>query len=209
MKASILKTFKSVKSFFPLVLILGCVHSLLGRPQAVWVLTWTPSPESDVAGYRVFLGESSSSYSRSVDVGFSNVMDLSSLVRDKTYFCAVLAYDKDGNESPLSDEVSFVLPSADSAQTLQAKLLPNFPNPFRDRTLFWAVQPDSGRVVLRINDVAGREVRTVYSGPLAPGVHGFVWDGLSDNGTPAASGIYFAVLSMEKWMVCRKMLLVR
>ncbi len=45
-------------------------------------------------------------------------------------------------------------------------------------------------VRVSIYDVAGREVRHVAVGDLSPGVHTIAWDGRTDDGRQAASGIY-------------------
>jgi hypothetical protein len=48
-----------------------------------------------------------------------------------------------------------------------------------------------GHVDVTIRDVAGRRIRTLSSGPRAPGSHELVWDGMDDRGTAVRSGIYF------------------
>jgi hypothetical protein len=69
-------------------------------------LSWDPSDEPLVAGYRVYLGTASGVYSRTVDVGDQTWAWVTSLRRGRTYFFAVTAYDVFGNESPTSEEVS-------------------------------------------------------------------------------------------------------
>ncbi len=75
------------------------------------ILSWNPNPERDLAGYRVYYGESSSPHAKVVDVGLTSTPDspvytVNDLVEGKTYFFAVTAYDSAGNESGLSNEVS-------------------------------------------------------------------------------------------------------
>jgi hypothetical protein len=43
-----------------------------------------------------------------------------------------------------------------------------------------------------VYDVRGRRVRLLADDVLPRGVHTTVWDGRTDAGTPAASGVYFA-----------------
>ncbi|MCH7754163.1 fibronectin type III domain-containing protein [candidate division KSB1 bacterium] len=65
---------------------------------------WDANSESDLAGYRIYYGSASSSYSDSITVGLttSYVLNLSP---NKTYFLAVKAYDQSDNLSEFSNEV--------------------------------------------------------------------------------------------------------
>ena len=44
--------------------------------------------------------------------------------------------------------------------------------------------------LLEVYDVAGRRVRSLYSGPLGVGTHNLPWDGHHDNGAQAHTGVY-------------------
>lgn len=66
------------------------------------VLEWDPNPESNLAGYRVYFGETSRGYTEVVDVG-NTVMHF--VPNEKPGFLAVTAYDTDGLESDFSEEV--------------------------------------------------------------------------------------------------------
>jgi hypothetical protein len=61
------------------------------------------SPLSDLAGYKVYYGTSSGSYTNSVDVGNIAGASVSSLASGSWCF-AVTAYDTSGNESNYSGE---------------------------------------------------------------------------------------------------------
>jgi hypothetical protein len=65
----------------------------------------------DFAGYRVYYGLSSGSYDLALDIGNALSIAISGLVDGITYYVAVTAYDRSGNESPFSNEVS-ITPSA-------------------------------------------------------------------------------------------------
>jgi len=51
----------------------------------------------------------------------------------------------------------------------------------------------SGEALLKLIDVSGRAVRTVFRGSLSAGEHRMRWDGLRDDGSPAPHGLYFLV----------------
>ena len=65
---------------------------------------WDANSESDLAGYRIYYGSASRSYSDSITVGLttSYVLNLSP---NKVYFLAVKAYDQSDNLSEFSNEV--------------------------------------------------------------------------------------------------------
>ncbi len=67
-------------------------------------------------------------------------------------------------------------------------------NPFRAATSLDVSLPAAGPARLRLFDVSGRLVRTLWSGALPAGARTFAWDGRTDGGSAAPAGIYFARL---------------
>ena len=65
------------------------------------------------------------------------------------------------------------------------------PNPFNPQTTIEYSVAVSGRVTMRVYDLAGRQVRTLVDRNVAPGEHHAIWDGTTDTGQRAASGVYF------------------
>ena len=70
----------------------------------VATLAWDAT-QAGAAGFKVYYGTSSKSYSGTVNVGMAPSYALSGLPPG-TYYFAVTAYDASGNESPYSNEVS-------------------------------------------------------------------------------------------------------
>jgi DNA-binding beta-propeller fold protein YncE len=71
------------------------------------------------------------------------------------------------------------------------------PNPFRAQTHIAFHIPDAAAgspAVVRILDVAGREVRHLWEGSLPSGDYELPWDGRSDAGSLVPVGLYFAAL---------------
>lgn len=73
-------------------------------------LSWNPNSESDLAGYKVYYGNPSRSYSTTIDVGNVTSYIVTGLIEGDTYFFAATAYDFSGNESGYSNEVSYTVP---------------------------------------------------------------------------------------------------
>ena len=72
-------------------------------------LTWAANREPDLAGYKIYVGTASGTYSFSGSpflTGTVTSYTISNLPKGETYYFAISAYDSAGNESVLSAEVS-------------------------------------------------------------------------------------------------------
>ena len=71
-------------------------------------VSWTANSEADLAGYRVYVGTRSGSYGFAGPFEVSNrtSFTVTNLPVGTTYFFAVSAFDKSGNESAKSAEIS-------------------------------------------------------------------------------------------------------
>jgi len=67
----------------------------------------------------------------------------------------------------------------------------NFPNPFNPTTTIKLNLPKAGDVSLKVFNVRGELVRTLVNGPMQAGEYSLIWDGKTDSGNQAASGVYF------------------
>jgi oxalate decarboxylase/phosphoglucose isomerase-like protein (cupin superfamily) len=85
-------------------------------------LAWSPSPDTNVVGYRVYYGVVSRTYTNMVDVGAATNATISGLVEGATYYFAATAYNVLGLESDFSTEVSYTIPGGgvNQAPTLNA-----------------------------------------------------------------------------------------
>ena len=73
------------------------------------ILTWTANQEPEVAGYKIYVGTTSGTYSfpgSPFVIGEVTSYTISNLPNGQTYFFAISAYDSAGDESPLSAEIS-------------------------------------------------------------------------------------------------------
>jgi hypothetical protein len=129
---------------------------LVSRPASAWageaILNWDPNADSDLAGYKVYYGTASGSYTESVDVGLTDNSNspqytVGDLLGGTTTYFAVTAYDTSGNESGYSNEVSKTV-----ADTTPPGDVQNFTAVGGDQqiTLSWTNPPDSDFVGVRI-----------------------------------------------------------
>ena len=120
--------------------------------------------------------------------------------------------DPDG---PVCDLGVFYLDQATSdAPPRRAKpaavLHPIRPNPFgaEARVIFEVETPETA--TLAIYDLRGRRVRVLMEQePRGAGLHALVWDGRTERGLDAASGVYFCHLTTGATHQTRRLVLVR
>ncbi|MCD4691189.1 T9SS type A sorting domain-containing protein, partial [bacterium] len=87
---------------------------------------------------------------------------------------------------------------------------PAFPNPARSTaTLEFTVPYDGAHAALRMYDAAGRLVAQLCDETVGAGRHARTWNGRSDAGSPAASGQYFCVLTVDGEQRMQKLMLIR
>ncbi len=85
----------------------------------------------------------------------------------------------------------------------------NYPNPFNARTVIRYALSNDGHFSLMIYDVLGQQVRQLASGYAAAGDYAAHWDGRSDDGRAAASGVYFYLLRHDQRTRVQRMVLLR
>ncbi|HET9252353.1 MAG TPA: FlgD immunoglobulin-like domain containing protein, partial [Candidatus Eisenbacteria bacterium] len=96
-----------------------------------------------------------------------------------------------GNISVFAGSSTLVTGVSSSPVAPSTRLEQNAPNPFNPRTTIRFSVAEPGAVRLDVYDVQGRHVSTLVDGMIAAGDHAVPWDGRSDSGSSAASGVYF------------------
>jgi hypothetical protein len=88
--------------------------------------------------------------------------------------------------------------------------LENYPNPFNPGTTIRYTLPEAAVTTLRVYDVAGRLVRTLFAGERVPaGTFEVEWDGRDGRGGEVASGIYFFRITTGGQTLVRKAVLLK
>lgn len=85
----------------------------------------------------------------------------------------------------------------------------NYPNPFNPSTKFVIALPQTSHLEVVIYNILGQKVAAVADELREAGYHTLVWDGNTQTGVPAASGIYFVRMNAEKFSAVRKMMLLK
>jgi hypothetical protein len=77
------------------------------------------------------------------------------------------------------------------------QLLQNYPNPFNPNTNIKYSLKETGKVQIDIINIQGQIIKRLLNEEKSPGVYNAVWNGRTDKGYPAASGIYICRLLVK------------
>ncbi|RPJ48152.1 MAG: hypothetical protein EHM19_02340 [Candidatus Latescibacterota bacterium] len=124
-----------------------------------------------------------------------------SVMRFGTYGRGIWDYDT-SVETEVASAGASAPPGAERA-------LASFPNPFNASVTIHFRLEQGGPFTLAIFNAAGERVRLLDSGTLPAGEHEATWDGRSDAGRDAASGVYTARLESAGRAAVRRMVLAR
>jgi hypothetical protein len=161
-------------------------------------VVWSSNKETDLLGYRVHWGLRSANYNWHSDVATCEY-ELTALNAGTRYFAAITALDFWGNESTLSQEVSFSIEGAEEIPVTELALSINYPNPFYSGqwTIFTYAVPQTSHLELALYNRLGQKVKALADDAVAQGSYQILWDGSDESGRPVASGIYFCILQAD------------
>jgi len=146
-------------------------------------------------------GDSAASYNDPEDplnTGFAQWPALGSLRNDMG------AYGGPGSAVLGSFLITSVIEGDDSILPERTLLRQNFPNPFNPETEIQFRTAEAGNVSLRIYDLLGREVASLFEGHLDAGNHMQRW-----NAAGQAAGVYFYRLTTGTTTEARRLILLR
>ncbi len=85
----------------------------------------------------------------------------------------------------------------------------NYPNPFNPTTTIKYDVREDARVVLKIYNVLGQEVRTLVDRKETAGFKSAIWDGRNNLGEQVSSGVYIYRVQMGNFVKSRKMMFIK
>lgn len=90
------------------------------------------------------------------------------------------------------------------------ELIGNYPNPFNPETkIQFKLAENSDNVSLKVYNIKGDLVKTLYKGKLGKGIHSFNWNGTDNFGKSISSGLYFCNLKVSETTFITKMILTK
>ena len=96
-----------------------------------------------------------------------------------------------------------------SRPVLETALGDPFPTPFNASVTVPFTTPEPGQVRISLFNLMGQQVRVLHDGWTEAGEHQANWDGRSDSGAEAASGIYWVLLRTEELTQSARLVLIR
>ena len=88
-------------------------------------------------------------------------------------------------------------------------LYQNYPNPFNPTTTIRYDLPGTEKVVLKIYNTMGQEVRTLVNEVETAGMKAIAWDGKDNSSQTVSSGVYIYRLKVGNAVTARKMVMAR
>jgi hypothetical protein len=120
-----------------------------------------------------------------------------------------------GNDDVAGPSISFGENGTTAVEEQKGKNIPteyelsqNYPNPFNPTTTISFGLPVRSNTTLKIYDLLGREVVTLFEGELNEGRHSIIWNGENHYGEKVSSGTYiYRIVTGEKIFTKKMMLL--
>jgi hypothetical protein len=177
------------------------VHARRDRVE----LTWETAADEVISGYRIYRRDEGAAEHLLVQTPLPADADayVDATVRSATTYTYTLAAITGDGSEVRSAPVTATTPSFALA------LNPNSPNPFMHATRIPFTLDATAPVSIKVYDVRGALVTTLFNGTLPAGRHEVGWGGHNLSGNPVAAGAYFYTLTAGKHVESRKMVLVR
>lgn len=187
--------------------ILSPVNGQLVAPPGP-VVTWTKCPSATQYQSQVSVD---SSFKESIidSVVSDTLLTIRTLWTSAKYYVRVRSWSING-PSPYSPAASFGTKSpttstnSTSSGDVTFTLRQNFPNPFNPTTLISFDVSTKERANLKIVNILGQVVATLFDGTIEMGHHSYTW-----NASNLPTGIYFCYLTYSNLVQVTKMLLIR
>ncbi len=85
----------------------------------------------------------------------------------------------------------------------------NYPNPFNATTIIRYQLPEETKVIIKMYNVLGQEVKVLVSELQSSGCYSVQWDGTNRFGLVVPSGVYFYCLESKGFRATKKLLLIK
>jgi len=110
-----------------------------------------------------------------------------------------------------NDATASVAPAETPNAPNQLVLGQNYPNPFNPVTRITIGVPNGhvDNVSLKVYNVRGQLVTTLFEGKRGPGYHTFQWNGMNSSGHGVSTGVYFARVVSGTTVLTKKMLMLK
>jgi hypothetical protein len=94
-------------------------------------------------------------------------------------------------------------------QASHSIVIKSFPNPFNSKIKITIRLQQAARTRIKIYDMLGNEVKTIFDDYVTPSEHQFYWDGTNNLAQHVASGVYFYHVISGTYNAVEKIVLIR
>ena len=172
------------------------------------LLFWTTSYEANCAGFNVLRSETPDGDFKKINDYLITGQKSYSWI-DKTIHAGVTFYYKLEEITINGRQKIHQIISIDLPAPAKYSLSQNFPNPFNSTTSFKYQIPKTTHVLIEVFNILGKKVKTLVDERKDAGYYSVYWDGADDSGENVVSGIYFYIISADKFHATNKMIVVR
>lgn len=106
-----------------------------------------------------------------------------------------------------------IVPVAGTEIPAKFELGQNYPNPFNPTTKIRFSLPEYSKILIKIFDISGREIKTLLNENMSAGSYTVDWNSTDNSGSKASSGVYFyrvyASGENGKYVETKKMILLK
>ena len=117
----------------------------------------------------------------------------------------IVADENNNSIENVEIEVVYDSPNMPAVYTLNQ----NYPNPFNPNTLIKFSIPKDDFVTIKIYNMIGQEIITLFSGNAKKGTHTLSWNGMDQNGIQVSSGSYIYRMTSGDFNQSRKMIYMK
>jgi hypothetical protein len=117
---------------------------------------------------------------------------------------AVFAYTVLAGVPPTSVEGGETVPGVS-----RVMVYPASPNPLRESTRLSFLIARSEEVSVKVFEIGGREVRSLFAGELKSGEHGVNWDGRDNLGERVSPGVYLCTVATRECAASTKLVVLK
>lgn len=200
------------------------LNSFLALWQDAALLKWSTSSETELLGWNVYRSEETDitsaiklnsaliapapEASQGAQYSFADTeIEAGSIYY---YWLEAVSYS---SQNEFFGHISLIIPMAEDEDlpqpVLPTELLPAFPNPFSSQVQIPYRVKQATEVHIYVYDIRGRRVHGYSQMHDKSGEYHFSWNGVSANGRPLPSGLYFITMKSEGYRGVRKAVLLK
>lgn len=117
----------------------------------------------------------------------------------------IVADENDNSMKNVEIAIAYDNPNMPKNYTLSQ----NYPNPFNPTTLIKFSIPKDDFVTIKVYDIIGQEITTLFSGYTKAGTHTLSWNGMDRNGKQVSSGSYIYRMTAGEYSQSKKMIYMK